>query len=124
MKFSLSHTKKKYRKKGLFFLRRMSLNLSTHKEQHTTTYNSTFKRSESLFWPPHSPHIHEYMYKNASTHIYINKNNYLKNKLVCSQLRLIVLVKVSLADVKHHNQKSSWRRKNLFDLYFHSTGHH
>jgi hypothetical protein len=29
-----------------------------------------------------------------------------------------VLVRVSIATMKHHDQKASWRRKGLFSLHF------
>jgi hypothetical protein len=35
-----------------------------------------------------------------------------------------VLVRVSTAAVKHHDQKASWRGKSSFGLYLHIIVHH
>ena len=35
-----------------------------------------------------------------------------------------VLVRVSIAAAKHHDQKVSWERKGLFSLHFHVTVHY
>jgi hypothetical protein len=35
-----------------------------------------------------------------------------------------VLVKVSMALIKHHDQKASWGGKGLFSLHFHIAVHH
>jgi hypothetical protein len=36
----------------------------------------------------------------------------------------LVLVRVSIAAMKHHDQKESWRGEGLFGLYFHIAVHH
>ena len=36
----------------------------------------------------------------------------------------VVLVRVSIAVTKHHDQKPSWGRKGLFDLHIHIAVHH
>jgi hypothetical protein len=36
-----------------------------------------------------------------------------------SRLRVIVLVRVSITVMKHHDLKASWGGKGLFSLYFH-----
>ena len=36
----------------------------------------------------------------------------------------VVLVRVSIAATKHHNQKASWGGKGLFGLHFHIAVHH
>jgi hypothetical protein len=35
-----------------------------------------------------------------------------------------VLVRVSIAAMKHHDQEASWRGKGLFSLHFHTADHH
>jgi hypothetical protein len=35
-----------------------------------------------------------------------------------------LLVRVSTAAVKHHDQETSWGGKGLFNLHFHSAVHH
>ena len=37
---------------------------------------------------------------------------------------LYVLISVSITAMKHHEQKESWGRKVLFNLYFHIAAHH
>ena len=49
------------------------------------------------------PHAHHH----ASTHV-----------------TLPVLDRISIAVMKHHDQKASWGGKGLFDLLFHITVHH
>lgn len=36
---------------------------------------------------------------------------------------LPILVRVSLALKKHHDQKSSWEEEDLFSLHFYTAGH-
>lgn len=35
-----------------------------------------------------------------------------------------ILVRVSVAAMKHHNQKAIWGRQGIFGLYFHTIVHH
>jgi hypothetical protein len=49
---------------------------------------------------------------------------FLQNESVRERMESFVLVRVSIAAMKHHKQKASWGGKGLFGLHFHFSVQH